>query len=49
MRRRIQEEGAAPLGFHVLLGPDFQTMTQNMIRNLDENRIALIEVLARKP
>lgn len=49
MRRRIQEEGVAPLGFHVLLGPDFQTMTQNMIRNLDENRIALIEVLARKP
>ena len=49
MRRRIREEGAAPLGFHVLLGPDFQTMTQNMIRNLDENRIALIEVLARKP
>ena len=49
MRRRTQEEGAAPLGFHVLLGPDFQTMTQNMIRNLDENRIALIEVLARKP
>jgi cyclopropane fatty-acyl-phospholipid synthase-like methyltransferase len=49
MRRRMREEGAAPLGFHVLLGPDFQTMTQNMIRNLDENRIALIEVLARKP
>jgi len=49
MRRRTQEEGAAPLGFHVLLGPDFQTMAQNQVRNLDENRIALIEVLARKP
>jgi hypothetical protein len=49
MRRRIQEEGASPLGFHVLLGPDFHTMTQNMVRNLEENRIGLIEVLARKP
>lgn len=31
------------------LEPDFQTMTQNMVRNLEENRIGLIEVLARKP
>jgi ubiquinone/menaquinone biosynthesis C-methylase UbiE len=49
MRRRIQEEGASPLGFHVLLGPDFQTMAQNMVRNLEENRITLIEVLGRRP
>lgn len=31
------------------LDPDFQTMTQNMVWNLEENRIGLIEVLARKP
>lgn len=31
------------------LGLDFQTMAQNMVRNLEENRIGLIEVLARKP
>ena len=49
MRRRAQEEGTSALGFHVLLGPDFQTMAQNMVRNLEENRIRLIEVLARKP
>ena len=49
LRPRAQEEGAPPLGFHVLLGPDFQAMAQNQIRNLEENRIALIEVLARKP
>jgi SAM-dependent methyltransferase len=49
MRRRMQIEGASPLGFHVLLGSDFQTMTQNMVRNLKENRIGLVEVLARKP
>lgn len=47
--QRIQEEGAPPLGFHVLLGPDFQAMAQNVVRNLEENRIGLIEVLARKP
>lgn len=49
MRRRAQKEGTSTLGFHVLLGPDFQTMAQNMVRNLEENRIRLIEVLARKP
>ncbi len=49
LRQRAQEEGAPPLGFHVLLGPDFQAMAQNQVRNLEENRIRLIEVLARKP
>jgi len=45
----MQKEGPSPLGVHVLLGPDFQTMAQNLVRNLEENRIALIEILARRP
>ncbi len=47
--QHIQEEGAPSLGFQVLLGPDFQAMAQNQVRNLEENRIRLIEVLAKKP
>ena len=31
------------------LGPNFQTMARNVVRNLEENRIRIIEVLARKP
>ena len=49
VKQKMQEHGPPPLGFQVLLGPDFQTMAQNQVRNLEENRIALIEVLARRP
>lgn len=44
---RIRKEGLPPLGFHLLLGPDFQVMAQNQRRNLEEGRIALAQVLAR--
>jgi len=39
---------APPLGFHLLMGDDFRAMASNQLRNLEENRIALIEVVARK-
>jgi ubiquinone/menaquinone biosynthesis C-methylase UbiE len=46
---KMQQQGASPaLGFHVLLGPDFRLMAQNQVRNLNENRIVLIECIARK-
>jgi ubiquinone/menaquinone biosynthesis C-methylase UbiE len=45
---RIRKEGLPPLGFHLLLGPDFQVMAQNQRRNLEEGRIVLAQVLARK-
>lgn len=48
MGERIAREGAPPLGFHVLLGPDFAEMARNQVRNLGENRIAAIEVVAGK-
>mgnify|MGYP000170233387 FL=1 len=44
---RIRKEGLPPLGFHLLLGPDFQVMAQNQRRNLEEGRIVLAQVLAR--
>lgn len=43
-----QQSGTHPLGFHVLLGSDFRQMAQNQVRNLNENRIVLIECIARK-
>jgi ubiquinone/menaquinone biosynthesis C-methylase UbiE len=41
-----QQDGSPSLGFHVLLGPDFRVMAQNQVRNLNENRIVLIECVA---
>jgi hypothetical protein len=48
LARNIQQSGLPPLGFHVLLGPDFQVMAQNQRRNLEEGRIVLAQVVARK-
>jgi SAM-dependent methyltransferase len=38
-----------PLGLHLLLGPDFPTMGQNQVRNLEEGRIAVIEAVFDRP
>ncbi len=48
MRQRIAEEGPPKLGFQLLLGPIFAEMRQNQVRNLAEDRIALIEAICRK-
>jgi MPBQ/MSBQ methyltransferase len=45
---RIRKQGLPPLGFHVLLGPEFKEMAHNQRRNLDEGRIVLAQVVARK-
>ncbi len=45
---KIRSEGLPPLGFHVLLGLDFQTMAQNQRRNLEEDRIVLAQVCAKR-
>jgi ubiquinone/menaquinone biosynthesis C-methylase UbiE len=33
---------AAPLGIHLLLGPEFRAMSTNSLRNLDEERVAIV-------
>ncbi len=48
LAEKIRKEGFPPLGFHVLMGADFQAMAQNQGRNLQEGRIALGQVVARK-
>lgn len=48
LAEKIRKEGQSPLGFHVLLGPDFQIMAQNQLRSLEEGRIVLVQVIAKK-
>jgi len=48
LAEKIQSEGLPPLGFHVLLGADFQAMARNQGRNLQEGRIVLGQVVARR-
>lgn len=48
LAEKIRKEGLPPLGFHLLLGPEFKEMAQNQRRNLDEGRIVLAQVVARK-
>ncbi|KUE80961.1 SAM-dependent methyltransferase [Aeromonas schubertii] len=45
---KIAREGLPALGFHLLLGLDFREMAHNQGRNLQEGRIALAQVVARK-
>ncbi len=44
---RIAEDGPPPLGWHLFLGADFKDMAANQRRNLKEDRVALIEAVAR--
>lgn len=48
MSEKIRKEGFPPLGFHLLMGPDFREMAKNQGRNLQERRIVLGQVVARK-
>jgi hypothetical protein len=46
--RRIRESGLPLLSHGLLLGPEFARMAENQRRNLEENRIVLIEAVCRK-
>lgn len=48
LAEKIRREGLPPVGFHLLLGPEFKEMAQNQRRNLEEGRIVLAQVVARK-
>jgi SAM-dependent methyltransferase len=48
LSEKIRKEGFPSLGFHVLLGADFKAMAQNQGRNLQEGRIVLAQIVARK-
>lgn len=48
LAEKIQKEGLPSLGFHILMGADFKVMAQNQGRNLQEGRIVLAQIVARK-
>ena len=48
MTRRFQESAPPPISFVLLMGSEFQEMAANQRRNLEENRIALVETVCRK-
>jgi hypothetical protein len=40
-----QGSGTSPLGLHLLLGPQFDEMFGNQVRNVQEHRIAVIQAV----
>lgn len=48
LRERIERDGPPPLGFHLLMGPEFREMARNQVRNLEEQRILPTEVICRR-
>jgi ubiquinone/menaquinone biosynthesis C-methylase UbiE len=48
-KKMQQLDRTPPLGFHILLGSEFKTMASNQVRNLNENRIGLIETVVQRP
>lgn len=46
--QRMAERGPPPLGFHILLGPEFAAMAKNQVRNLVEDRIRPTEIICIK-
>ena len=48
-RAKALETGSLPpLGLHILIGPNFPTVSRNMVRNLEEARIRLINVVLER-
>ena len=48
-RAKALESGALPpLGLHILIGPNFPTVSKNMVRNLEEARIQLINAVLER-
>jgi ubiquinone/menaquinone biosynthesis C-methylase UbiE len=47
--RKMKEAGPQPLGIHLLMGDTAPTKIQNVRRNLQENRICVIQAVAEKP
>jgi SAM-dependent methyltransferase len=48
-RAKALETGSLPpLGLHLLIGPNFPTVSKNMVRNLEEARITLINAVLER-
>jgi sarcosine/dimethylglycine N-methyltransferase len=48
-RQRLEEQGLAPLGLHVLMGERLKDFQINVAKGVEEGRLSIIEALLRKP
>jgi hypothetical protein len=48
-RKRIETEGYPRLGLHVLMGERMKEYQLNSLRSVEDGRVRMVEVLARKP
>jgi sarcosine/dimethylglycine N-methyltransferase len=48
-RERLERDGLAPLGTHLILGEGLRQMQINSSLNLEQGKVATIEALVRKP
>jgi ubiquinone/menaquinone biosynthesis C-methylase UbiE len=46
--KKFQQSGPQPLGLHVLMGPDWSSMVQNMRRSVEEGCVVIAQVVAIK-
>jgi SAM-dependent methyltransferase len=46
---QIKKQGKPIIGYHLLLGEDFPQMARNQLRSFKESRMALLQVIARRP
>ena len=48
MLQKIEQVGPPPLGLHLLMGKTAKTKLINQVRNLEENRISVVQGSAIK-
>jgi SAM-dependent methyltransferase len=48
MTEMLKKSGRPPLGLHLLMGGNAKIKSQNQVRNLQEERIAVIQAVAKK-
>jgi len=48
-KEKVRKRHSTTFGLHLLLGSEFPLMAKNQIQNLSENRILLVELIARRP
>ncbi|MCZ6696207.1 MAG: methyltransferase domain-containing protein [Acidobacteria bacterium] len=46
--KRVRNEGWTPVGLHLLMGDDARTRFANVLRNLEENRIRVVQAVMRR-
>ena len=46
-QRAALNESPPVLGLHILIGPEFKTVVKNQLRNLEEDRVRLVQGVAR--